>query len=69
MRFFSGVLCGTLLLAAAVFIADSWTTQNPSTATPPSAGQPDRIVNWNVAEARIYASLEGIRERIHDLTR
>jgi hypothetical protein len=58
-----------LLLAAAAFIADSWTTQDPSTANPPSAGQTDRIVNWNVAGARIYASLEGMRERIHDLTR
>ena len=69
MRFFSGVLCGMLLLVVAIFIADSWTTQDPSTANPPSAGQPNRIVNWDVAGKRIYASLESMRERVHELTR
>jgi hypothetical protein len=69
MRFFSGVLCGMLLLALALFLADSWTTQDPSTANPPSAGRSDRIVNWDVAGERIYASLESMRERIHELTR
>jgi hypothetical protein len=67
MRFLSGVLCGMLLLIVAVFIADSWTTQDPSTASPP--GRSDRIVNWDVAGERIYSSVESIRERIHELTR
>jgi hypothetical protein len=34
-----------------------------------SPGRPDRIVNWYVANERIYASLESMRERIHELTR
>jgi hypothetical protein len=67
MRFFAGVVCGMLLLVLAAFIADSWTSQDP--ANPPSAGRSDRIVNWDVAGGRIYASLEGMRERIHELTR
>jgi hypothetical protein len=69
MRFFAGVMCGMLLLVLAAFIADSWTTQDPSTADLPSGGRSDRIVNWDVAGERIYASLESIRERLHELTR
>jgi len=67
MWFFSGVLCGMLLLVVAVFIADSWTTKihrQPSTMASPS----NRIVNWDVAGERIYASLESMRERVQELT-
>jgi hypothetical protein len=64
MRFFLGVICGVLLMVIAAFIADSLTT-----ADEPPGTQSQRIVNWDVAAARLDRATEKIREEVHELTR
>ena len=63
MRFFLGVICGALLMVMAAFIADSLTADEPP------GTQSQRIVNWDVAAARLNRSIEKIREKVHELTR
>ena len=63
MRFFLGVICGALLMVMAAFIADSFTADEPP------GTQSQRIVNWDVAAARLNRSIEKIREEVHELTR
>jgi hypothetical protein len=63
MRFFLGAVCGVILTVLAAFIADSLrATDNPTNTQ-------SRLVNWDVAGARVSSSLDAIREEVHDLTR
>jgi hypothetical protein len=52
-----------LLTVLATFIADTLTTANEQ------AGAPQTIVNWDLAGERVAASLDSIREKVHELTR
>ena len=63
MRFLLGVICGVLLMVIAAFITDSLAAdESPGT-------QSQRIVNWDVAAARLNRSIEKISEEVHELTR
>lgn len=71
MHFFLGAISGVLLTVLAVFITNALTTANEGAGV-----QPQRIVNWDVAAARLSASPEAIRdgaselrEGVHELTR
>ena len=64
MHFFLGTICGVLLTVLAAFLADSVTTANE-----PPGIESQRIVNWDLAGARVAASVDTIREQVHDLTR
>ena len=63
MQFFLGAICGVLLTVLATFVADTLTTANEQ------AGAPQTIVNWDLAGERVAASLDSIREKVHELTR
>ena len=63
MQFFLGAICGVLLTVLATFIADTFTTANEQ------AGSPQTIVNRDLADERVSASLESIREEVHEFTR
>ena len=58
MRFLLGVICGVLLILPISLTADE-----------PPGTQSQRIVNWDVAAARLNRSIEKIREEVHELTR
>jgi hypothetical protein len=64
MHFFLGTICGVFLTVLAAFLADSVTT-----ATEPPGTESQRIVNWDLAGARVAASFDAIREQVHNLTR
>jgi hypothetical protein len=64
MRFFLGAVCGVLITVLAVFFADALTATND-----PAGNPPERIVNWDLAGKRLAASLDALREEVHDLTR
>ncbi len=60
MRFLFGVICGVLLTIVAAFISDSATGSDQAS---------QRIVNWDVAVARVSKSLGIIKDEVHDATR
>jgi hypothetical protein len=62
MHFLLGAICGVLLTVLAVFFVDALTT-----AIEPDGAQSQRIVNWDVAGARLVASAEIIREGANEL--
>jgi len=61
--YLAGVLTGVVLTIVAVFVIDHVKTG----AT--SAGEPQKIVNWNVAEQRLRSSLGTLKEEVHEATR
>ena len=71
MPFLLGAISGVLLTVLAVFAADAVTT-----AADPSKDPQQRIVNWDVAAARLSETTQAIREGdddlrqgVHELTR
>lgn len=60
MRFFLGAIFGILITRVAAFVVDSIRAGDDPTA---------RLVNWDVAGARVASSLDAIREEVHDFTR
>jgi hypothetical protein len=63
MQFLWGAICGVLLTVIATFIADTFTTSNEP------VGSPQTIVNWDLLGKRVSASVDTIREEVHELTR
>jgi hypothetical protein len=64
MPYLAGVLTGVLLTIIAVFIIDHFKTSGQT-----SAGEPQKIVNWDVAEQRLRSSLGTLKEEVHEATR
>jgi hypothetical protein len=64
MPYLAGVLTGVLLTIVAVFVIDH---VKPTGQT--SAGEPQKIVNWDVAEQKLRSSLGTLKEEVHEATR
>jgi hypothetical protein len=62
MPFFLGAISGVLITVLAVFLVDALTA-----TIEPAGVQSQRIVNWDVASARLEASTETIREGVQEL--
>jgi hypothetical protein len=60
MHFLLGAVFGIVITVFAAFAVDSLRAKD---------GVDARIVNWDVAGARVASSLDAIREGVHDLTR
>jgi hypothetical protein len=64
MPYLAGVLTGALLTVLVVFLIDHVGATNET-----SASEPQKIVNWDVAEQKLYSSLGTIKEELHEATR
>jgi hypothetical protein len=64
MPYLAGLLTGVLLTILAVFVIDH-VKAGDETAT----SEPQKIVNWDVAEQRLRSSLGTIKEEVHEATR
>jgi hypothetical protein len=64
MPYLAGVLTGMLLTILAVFVIDHLKATGQT-----SAGEPQKIVNWDVAEQRLRSSLGTLKEEVHEATR
>jgi hypothetical protein len=64
MPYLAGVLTGVLLTILAVFVIDHVQAKSDT-----SASEPQKIVNWDVAEQRLSASLGTLKEEVHEATR
>ena len=64
MPYVRGFLVGVLLTILAVSVMD-----HVKTAGETSAGEPQKIVNWDVAEQRLRSSLGTLKEEVHEATR
>jgi hypothetical protein len=64
MPYLAGLLTGVLLTIIAVFVID-----HVKTAGQTSASEPQKIVNWDVAEQRLRSSLGTLKEEVHEATR
>jgi hypothetical protein len=64
MPYLAGLLTGVLLTILAVFVIDH---VKPGGET--LAGEPQKIVNWDVAAQRLRSSLGTIKEEVHEATR
>jgi hypothetical protein len=64
MPYLAGVLTGVLLTILAVFVIDHVMATGQT-----SAGEPQKIVNWDVAEQRLRSSLGTLKEEVHEATR
>ena len=64
MPYLAGVLTGVLLTILAVFVTDHVRAGGGT-----SAGEPQKIVNWDVAEQRLRSSLGTLKEEVHEATR
>jgi len=63
MPYLAGILTGVLLTILAVFIIDHVKAGDET-----SASEPQKIVNWDVAE-QVRSSLGTIKEEVHEATR
>jgi hypothetical protein len=59
MPYLAAVLTGVLLTIIAVFVIDYIKTAGET-----SASEPQKIVNWDVAEQRLRSSLGSIKEEV-----
>jgi hypothetical protein len=64
MPYLAGLLTGVFLTILAVFVIDHVGTMHET-----SASEPQKIVNWNVAEQRLRSSLGTIKEEVHESRR
>jgi hypothetical protein len=64
MPYLAGVLTGVLLTILAVFVIDHVKAEGET-----SASEPQKIVNWDVAEQRLRSSLGTLKEEVHEATR
>ena len=64
MPYLAGVLTGVLLTILAVFVIDHVKADSQTSTT-----EPQKIVNWVVAEQRLRPSLGAIKEEVHEATR
>jgi hypothetical protein len=64
MPYLAGVVTGVLLTILAVFVIDHVNAEGKTLAS-----EPQKIVNWNVAEQRLRSSLGTIKEEVHEATR
>jgi hypothetical protein len=64
MPYLAGVVTGVLLTILAVFVIDHVNAEDKTLAS-----EPQKIVNWNVAEQRLRSSLGTIKEEVHEATR
>jgi hypothetical protein len=64
MPYLAGVLTGVLLTIIAVFVID-----HVKTSSQTSAGQSQKIVNWDVAEQKLRSSLGTTKEEMREATR
>jgi hypothetical protein len=64
MPYLAGLLTGVLLTVLAVFVTDHVKTGGGT-----SAGEPQKIVNWDVAEQKLRSSFGTIKEEVHEATR
>ena len=64
MSYLAGLLTGVFLTILAVFVIDHVGTTNET-----SASEPQKIVNWDVAEQRLRSSLGTLKEEVHEATR
>jgi hypothetical protein len=64
MPYLAGVLTGVLLTILAVFVIDHVKAYSQTSTT-----EPQKIVNWDVAEQRLRSSLGAIKEEVHEATR
>jgi hypothetical protein len=64
MPYLAGLLTGVLLTILAVFVIDHVGATNET-----SASEPQKIVNWDVAEQRLLSSLGTLKEEVHEATR
>ena len=64
MPYLAGILTGVLLTILAVFIIDHVKAGDET-----SASEPQKIVNWDVAEQRLHSSLGTLKEEVHEATR
>ena len=64
MPYLAGLLTGVLLTILAVFLID-----HVGAASETSASEPQKIVNWDVAEQRLRSSLGTLKEEVHEATR
>lgn len=62
MHFLLGAISGVVITVLAEFFVDALTTANEA-----DGAQSQRIVNWDVAGARLAASTEVIREGAKEL--
>jgi hypothetical protein len=63
MPYLAGLLTGVLLTILAVFVID-----HVKAGGERSAGEPQKIVNWDVAAQRLGSSLGTIKEEVHEAT-
>jgi hypothetical protein len=63
MPYLAGLLTGVFLTILAVFVIDHVGTTNET------ASEPQKIVNWDVAEQKLRSSLGTIKEEVHEATR
>ena len=64
MPYLAGVLTGMLLTLLVVFVIDHLKATGQT-----SAGEPQKIVNWDVAEQRLRSALGTLKEEVHEATR
>jgi hypothetical protein len=64
MPYLAGLLTGVLLTVLAVFVIDHVKAGGET-----SAGEPKKIVNWDVAEQRLRSSVGTLKEEVHEATR
>jgi hypothetical protein len=64
MPYLAGLLTGVLLTILAVFVMD-----HVKTAGETSAREPQKIVNWDLAEQKLRSSLGTLKEEVHEATR
>ena len=64
MSYLAGALTGVLLTILTVFVIDHVKAEGET-----SASEPQKIVNWDVAEQRLRSSLGTLKEEVHEATR